>query len=94
MSIQDLDTYNPYPTVVIPMGADGSISHAICVIDDLIFDTTQAFALKGTRKSFGWICDCGTQGFVEVYQAIRFDRGFKCRTHTRAMSQNWGGAGR
>ena len=81
MSIQDLDTFNPYPTVVIPMGADGSISHAICVIDDLIFDTTQAYALKCTRKSFGWICHCGPQGFVDVYQVIRFDRGFKCRTH-------------
>ena len=91
MSIQDLDTFNPYPTVVIPMGADGSISHAICVIDDLISDTTQAYALKCTRKSMGWICHCGPQEFVDVYLAIRFDRGFKCKTHIRAMSQNWGG---
>jgi hypothetical protein len=91
MTPEDLEDYNPYPTVVIPFGKDGSISHAICVIDDLIFDTTQAFALKCTRQSINWICNCGSQGFEDIYAAYRFERGFNCKTHIRQIACNWEG---
>ena len=90
MSIKDLEVFNPYPTVVIPQGADGAISHAICVIDDLIFDTTQEYALKCTRNSLSWICNCGSQGFEDVYAVIRFERGFKSSTLIRYISYNSG----
>ena len=31
----------PFPTLVIPVGRDGSTNHVFCVVDDLIFDSTQ-----------------------------------------------------
>jgi hypothetical protein len=89
MEPTDLEIFNPYPTVVIPHGADGSISHAVCVVDDLIFDTTQPFALKCTIKSMGWICNCGPQSFEDVFAAYRFKRGNGCSTLVRELKHNW-----
>ena len=89
MERTDLEIFNPYPTVVIPQGADGSIGHAICVIDDLIFDTSQAFALKCTMRSMGWICHCGPKSFEGVLAAYRFERGYNCKTHVRKLLQNY-----
>ena len=59
-----------YPTLVIPSGNDGSTGHAVCVVDDLIFDSTQENALKLCRESLDWIC--GRYGCKELYVAIRF----------------------
>jgi hypothetical protein len=39
-----------YPTVVVPEATDFQTSHAVCVVDDLIFDSTQSFALKLNKK--------------------------------------------
>ena len=47
MEIKDLLTnFTIYPTMVIPMGGDKSVGHAVCVVDDLIFDSTQKTVLK------------------------------------------------
>lgn len=63
----------PYPTIVIPTAKDGGVNHAVCVVDDLIFDATQGYALTLTHKSFHWICgDCGSSDYV--LGAMRFDR--------------------
>ena len=63
--------HTPYPTIVVPLGLDGSISHAVTIVDDLIFDSTQKFALTLGFKSFHWIC--GGQGSSEqIWGAIRF----------------------
>jgi hypothetical protein len=35
-----------YPNMVIPLGRDGSASHAICVVDNLIFDFNTALGSK------------------------------------------------
>jgi len=59
-----------YPTLVVPLGRDGSINHAFCVVDDLIFDSTCRNALKLTTESFNWIC--GRQGCAGIHRAIRF----------------------
>ena len=80
----------PYPTVVIPMGKDGSISHAVCVVDDLIFDSTQRSALKLTHKSFHWISgNLGTHD--EVYGAMRFERPCEkgLQVFTCTIQNNW-----
>ena len=64
---------SPYPTLVIPLGNDGSVNHSICVVDDLIFDSTQQFALKLCHKSFHWIAgELGSN--KHVLGAIRFHR--------------------
>jgi len=80
----------PFPTVVIPLGKDGSISHAVCVVDDLIFDSTQRSALKLTHKSFHWISgDLGTHD--EVYGAMHFERPCKkgLQVFTCNIQDNW-----
>jgi hypothetical protein len=74
LSIEDLiTTKTRFPTVIIPWGNDGSYNHAVVVIDDIIFDSTQAFALKLCRESLDWIC--GDKGIASIYIALRFNRG-------------------
>ena len=40
--------------VVVPLGCDGGIGHAIIVVGDYIFDSTQTHALKLDKKSLDW----------------------------------------
>ena len=61
-----------YPTLVIPSGNDGSTGHAVCVVDDLIFDSTQENALKLCRESLDWIC--WKHGCKDIYYANRFQQ--------------------
>ena len=51
-----LEDKSPYPTVIIPWGTDMSVNHAICVIDDISFDSTQPKALWLTKETLDWIC--------------------------------------
>ena len=60
-----------YPTIVIPVGQDGSTNHAVCIVDDLVFDSTQKFALKLQFRSFDWVVGC-EGGLESFYGAIRF----------------------
>ena len=60
-----------FPTLVVPRGADKGVGHAVCVVDDLIFDSTQARALKLEKSSFDWIC--GEGGCTGIYWALRFE---------------------
>jgi hypothetical protein len=45
-----------FPTMVIQRTNDGSASHAVVVVDDIIFDATQSHALKLCQETFEWIC--------------------------------------
>ena len=70
LTIDDvINDLSPYPTLIIPFVADGNVSHALCVVDDLIFDSITPFALKLQRESFDWIfnnCE------LKIYLALRF----------------------
>ena len=80
MKIEDLLTnLTIFPTMVIPMGGDKSVGHAVCVVDDLIFDSTQKFALKLCKDSLDWIC--GEDGCKEIYSAIRFHQKSGTKNH-------------
>jgi len=57
-----------YPTVILPLGSDGSINHAVCVVDDLIFDSTQSVAMKLCQESLDWICG---NKCIGIYGAFR-----------------------
>ena len=47
LTLQDLcENITPYVTIVIPQMMNGSQNHAFCVVDDLIFDSTQVKAMK------------------------------------------------
>ena len=60
--------------MVIPRGKDCSVSHTICVVDDLIFDSTLPRAMKLKKKSLDWVC--GEGGFEDVYLAYYFHQGY------------------
>ena len=74
----------PHPTVIIPVGSDGLPSHAFCVVDDLIFDSTTPFALKLQKESVDWIFDdCE----LDIYQALRFN--MKCSPKGTTIRENY-----
>jgi len=55
------------PLIFIPLGRDGSVAHGTCIIDDLLFDSTQKFALKLSYETLHWVC--GQGGYSGVWQA-------------------------
>ena len=90
LTVEDVTlVLSQYPTVVIPLGTDGSVNHAICVVDDLIFDATQWCALKCKVESIGWICDSGSKGVAGVYEAFRFQNPMNCKPLEREIVRNW-----
>jgi hypothetical protein len=85
---QFLEERTPYPTVVIPLCTDGSVSHAFCAVDDLIFDSTQVKALKLREDSLDWIC--GASGCQNIYLALRFNYAHQTKAKfERCMRKNW-----
>ena len=66
-----------FPTIVVPCGENMGAEHAFCVVDDLIFDSTQPFALTLSKKSLKWIC--GEEGYVHIYFAVRFQTNFNTK---------------
>jgi hypothetical protein len=90
LTVEDVTlVLSQYPTVVIPLGTDGSVNHAVCVVDDLIFDATQWCALKCKVESIGWICDSGSKGVAGVYEAFRFQNPMNCKPLEREIVRNW-----
>ena len=87
MTLSDLlkDDDHFLPRIVLLKGNDGSMNHAVTVVDDLIFDSTQKFALKKCKESFDWCCgDEGCGGVGPVMQ-------FNCRKKgkLREKMKNW-----
>ena len=64
---------------MISKGKDKSVNHAICVIDDLIFDSTQSLALKLTHSTLDWLCgekegdNKEKVGCEDIYRALCFN---------------------
>ena len=57
-----ISTPTIFPTLVIPMGRDGSLNHAFCIVNDMIFDSTQRHVLQLRREVIDWICgDMGAE---------------------------------
>ena len=61
----------PYPTIVIPILADGTVRHAFCVVDDLIFDSLTPFALKLKEESVLWTFNDRP---TKIFQVLRFNK--------------------
>jgi hypothetical protein len=83
----------PYPTLVIPAKkTSGRMTHAFCVVDDLIFDSSATHALKLQMESVNWIFQDEP---VDIFMALRFNKkvsptGHKVRwTYTREVTYNW-----
>ena len=86
MSISTLLEPSPVLSIVQPIGKDGSCSHIIAIVDDLIFDSSSVEALKLDRNSLNWSCDgiCNRIGWVLRY--FQPKRGSKC---DRTAKVNW-----
>ena len=60
-----------YPTIVIPiLRENGQCTHAFCVVDDLIFDSTTPCALKLGMDSVRWLF---RERETDIYEAYRFN---------------------
>ena len=59
------------PTIIIPLGGDKGIHHAIATVGNYIFDSTHEDALHLTKDSLDWCCNTKL-GFAGVYLAIHF----------------------
>ena len=85
-------TLTPYPTLVVPVTADGKMRHAFCIVDDLIFDSSVPHALKLVMESVDWIYHHQP---VEIFVALRFNQkvspqGQKVRwRYTKKIKRNW-----
>jgi hypothetical protein len=79
----------PYLTLISPIGRDGSSDHAVCVVDDLIFDARLPRALKLCKESFDLVC--GAKGMSELGLVMRFclPHGKNKRKVGRQMERNW-----
>ena len=90
MNIEDLMIPTPFVTLVHPLGQDGSSDHAVCVVDDLVFDARVPHALKLKEELVHWVC--GVQGLEKLGWVFRFSQphGVKARdVEDRTMVQNW-----
>ena len=64
-----------FRTIIVLMSEIKGVEHAFCVVDDLIFDSTQAFALTLSKKSLDWIC--GKGGCAHIHFVMRFQTNFE-----------------
>ena len=60
----------PYPTLIFPITSSGRTGHAICVVDDLIFDSITDSALRLCEESVNWIFN---DEQVDINEAFRFN---------------------
>ena len=80
----------PHPTLVVPIGSDGSVGHCVAVVDDILFDSTQTTAMKLTKKSFDWIVNC-EGGCIGLGTVIRFNSKYvrKVKSFKRKLVTHW-----
>ena len=56
---------------VAPIGLDGSESHAVAVVDGMIFDSSTTHAMLLCRNALDWCCN-SVGGHVKTGHSIRF----------------------
>ena len=71
---------------------NGHMTHAFCLVDDLIFDSSASHALKLQMESINWIF---RNKEVDIFIALRFNqkispKGHRVRwTYKRQVVRNW-----
>ena len=87
------DELSSRPTLIVPVnGRTGRMNHAICVVDDLIFDSSTPYAMKLCMDSFRWIFQ---EDNLDIFVAYRFENkvsppGQKIAgQYTREIVYNW-----
>ena len=79
----------PYLTLLRPVGMDGSSDHAICVVDDLIFDPRLNYALKLCEESLHFVCGPKRMSHLGVVFRFCVPHGVHKRKFERSMKKNW-----
>ena len=59
------------PTVVVLLGSDGGMNHTVTVVDGLVFDSNCSYAMRLSKKTFDWCCNC-KDGYNRATYAVRF----------------------
>ena len=67
----DVFSASDNPTVIIPLGADRGIQHAVATVGNYIFDSSHKDALLLIKESLDWCCNTKL-GFMGTYLAICF----------------------
>ena len=82
------DEPTKFPTLIFLVGGDASLSHAVCM-DDIVFDSTQKFALKLKMPTMHWVC--GEMGCVGASSAYRFQQPSTKlnKKYDHQMVKNW-----
>ena len=81
-----------WPTIVLPRLPDGKCTHAFCVVDDLIFDSTNPCALKLCMDSVRWLF---RERETTIQVAYRFNHKYSPKNnkvrgrYKRKMRKNW-----
>ena len=62
---------SPFTTLVIPIGSDQGIQHAITIVNNLVFDSNVEVAMHLCKETLDW-CTNTPGGYQKVYYAMRF----------------------
>jgi hypothetical protein len=79
----------PYLTLLRPVGLDGSLDHAICVVDDLIFDARLKYALKLCEESLHFVCGPKRMSHLGLVFRVCHPYGVHKRKFERETRKNW-----
>ena len=74
-AIARLDIYKPdaSPQLCILLGKDGGTNHAVGVIQDYVFNSNVSNALKFSKTTLDWCCNC-TGGFTRIHMYLCFSK--------------------
>ena len=79
----------PYLTLLHLVGMNGSSDHAICVVDNLIFDARVNYALKLCEESLHFVCGPKCMSHLGVVFRFCVPHGVHKRKFEREMKKNW-----
>ena len=64
-------TYDRTLTILVPVGTDKCNLHAVCLVDNLVFDSSLKHPMKLLKKSLDWCCNC-QGGMIDMKHAVHF----------------------
>jgi hypothetical protein len=79
----------PYLTLVSPKEVDSSADHAVCVVDDIVFDARLSHAFKLCDETLMWVCGPKGVSKLGTVHCFCLPHGVKKRKHEREMRRNW-----
>ena len=80
-----LQKFTPFLKLVLPIARNGCTNHAICVVDDLVYDACVDHALKLKMETLDWICGkggCDNLGPVYCFDKAQINELKKSQTNT------------